>query len=231
MSKVLNGLWWVMMTGWLRLLMPYWRWARAKPGFWAKGLAFSPVLVLLLLLAIAALPGAEQGEPATGDAAVVEPESTAVRATPTPTPLPPYIDGLEAVDVTRNLENRGLKCEGPRRANGYTSWTCQGTSGGGLVQLYVEVIGRSALQIITVEATVTNASIASTESVAASFLGYVASLPYKNAQQAQSRAWAEANVSTLTPPVEQVVGSARYRLYGTARARFLEIEAVGATFP
>lgn len=135
--------------------------------------------------------------------------------TATPTPAPPeYISGLTAADVTKNLEPRGFKCRGPRSGQTMQLWDC--SSGDGNIQ--VSFMGASPTRIRSVSATALGSD-------AASFLRFLASLPYKDADPAKAQEWVTANVAAGG---ETVIGSARFVISGPAGARSLDIVAIGA---
>ena len=135
------------------------------------------------------------------------------------------IRGLARVDVTGNLDKRDFDCSGPHHLVGVESWTCD-SKGAGLSLLYhVDVQGVSTTRISYVIAAVTHIDAA--DATAAAFLGFVATIPYDDADPAAARAWVRENIgnngATLT------IGSARFRLTraDTGMYHSLVIEAAG----
>lgn len=142
---------------------------------------------------------------------------------PPATPLPEWITGLSAVDVTGNLENQGLVCAGPRQMQTLVSWDCSAANG--IIEYWVSVMGLNATHIRSISATVSNSSGAGDDQVAARFLGYVASVPYDDGNPSQAQQWVRTNIASGG---DRVIGSARFSLSGPPTARSLEIVAIGA---
>lgn len=160
-----------------------------------------------------AADGREQAEPAPEPPPkLVEPQR------------PTTIKGLGAVDVYGNLEDQGLGCRGPIMGVSLAHWQCEGTDG--LSQLHVEISGESATQITSVEADVTSPS--KNDVLAADFLGYVATIPYRGSRPHEAQSWVESKIGEVDTGVsrEKTIGSVKFRLYGPPTARILEIHGV-----
>ena len=172
-------------------------------------------------------------EPTATTAPSLTPTSTATStpqpaATPRPAPTstatataPEWITGLDARNVTQNLENRGFECKGPTKLQTLSSWDCSDSTG----EIVVSVLGRDSTHIRTIDSTVFAFFGAPSDETAANFLGFLATVPYDDASPAEARAWVEANISS---GAETVFGSANFQLYGPPAARSLQIVAVGA---
>lgn len=158
--------------------------------------------------------------------AVVVP-TAATRPPATASPAPEVIAGLALVDITKNLEPRGFRCEGPRQLQTMASWTCSGTQGAD-VEFRVDVIGASPTRVRSVNATVTQYQAQPSDATAANFLGFIATLPYTDAEPQRARAWVEANIARRDATM--TIGTARFSLSRarTGRAHSLDIVAVGA---
>lgn len=141
-----------------------------------------------------------------------------------PEPRPFGIPGLGSPDLTINLENRGLTCSGPRQEQTMASWRCE-LADSTEVRYQVEYLGAPS-SIEYVNATVSQLGSVSDDSLAASFFGYVATIPYDGALPSDARAWVEANVGGMTEAAdmtERQFGPAMFRLRGPERARTLSI--------
>lgn len=173
------------------------------------------------------------GAPSSEPSATLSPTPKAT-ATPTPTPTPrpsptatntpappEWITGLDVIDVTGNLENRGFECKGPTKLQTLSSWDCTNRTG----EINVSVLGRDATHVRTIDATVFFFTGTPSDESAAAFLGFLATVPYDDATPAEARAWVETNIAN---GAETVFGSAKSVVYGPPAARSLQIVAVGA---
>ena len=180
------------------------------------------VVVLVVLFApdpapIRPRPIAAQAQPTRE---VPSPSATNRPRPSTPrTRSPPVVPGLTSADVRVNLENRGFKCRGPRQERTRVSWLCEDGSDSN-VSYRVEYLGRHSTAIEYVTASVMQYGPVPSDLVAAQFLGYVATLPYRGAQPDQAREWVATNVGAFS---EQRFGPATLRLSGPARGRTLSL--------
>lgn len=166
--------------------------------------------------------------PATPTAAAATVASTAPNA-PTAAPSQAVIPGLSPVDVTVNLKNKGLDCTGIRPGKELHSWACKGPNAtAGVVEFAAEVWGPSVGSVSWVNAQVFQ-YVQPTDEIAATFLGYVSTLPYDGAQPDQARRWVEANLPRVDTgkPTTTTIGGATFELVGPPAARFLQIKALG----
>jgi len=145
---------------------------------------------------------------------------------PTPTPsAPTQIAGLAAADVTINLKDKGFKCTGPT-INKFATWECDFMPDSGAFEYHVEVMGRTPTNIFSVDCTVLNFSTLSTEEIAGEFLGYMATLPYKDSDPTTARQWVDDH---LVDGGKMTIGTAQFYLYGSGANRILEMTAPGMT--
>lgn len=124
---------------------------------------------------------------------------------------PGSIPGLTAADIKLNLQDRDFTCDGPRSdaTGGGISYSC--TSPG--YRVYIHGSGVTNIDSVT-------AFALGDDATAASFLGYLASVPYRGADQARARVWVESNVSTGG---SLVIGGVTFRLGGPDGGRTLDI--------
>src|SRR5690606_22452325 len=135
------------------------------------------ITALVMIVAGFACVAAFQSNPET--TTVTQRVSAGVARTPTPTPaVREFIPGLTAVDVTGNVERRGLTCEGPTTEPAGVSWFC---SDGTFV---VSASGASPTRLRAVSA----GAVGVDDQTAAAFLGYIATLPYDTSQPEEARA-------------------------------------------
>lgn len=227
--------WGEVQRAWLRFWRLPWKWKGPVLG----------VVAVLIIIGVAASgggsgdsKGTRGAQPATEVAAVEsaekatntpkpsntpKPTNTAKPSpTATNTPAPPeFIRGLTAVDVTGNLKDRGFDCKGPTKLQTLVEWVCENSAD----DIKVSMLGRDATHIRSIDATVFAFSAAPSDARAKDFLGFLATVPYDDASQAEARAWVEAHIGEQT---EMVFGSAKYSVYGPPAARTLEIVAAGA---
>lgn len=161
-------------------------------------------------------------QPTEVPAVVAAPTATETQSEPAEQEVG-IIDGLAAVDVTSNLEDRGFDCSGPDQGQGIWLWTCTFTAPDGSFEYAVDIMGSGTSHIHTVDATVFNYSVLPNADIARDVLGYIATLPYKDAQPATARSWVEAH---LRSGGETTIGSAKFALYNRERTVFLEILGV-----
>lgn len=207
----------------------------------------SSLALLLTLVTACAAPAAQPlkvpAAPATASGVDKEPGPTPVRPTatpvslkPSPTPEPPtptpvakpeWLPGLQSGDIKVNMERRGLQCKGPTAGKTVSLWTCSLQRGD--VEYRIDFMG-TPTRIRSVSAAVMQYGARPSDNVAAEFLGFAATLPYDGANPSQARTWVEANLSQVDTgtPIETIVGDAKFSLSGPARARILDIVALGA---
>ena len=184
---------------------------RASIGRWWRSLSTrSKALVVGVALVLVAIAAATN--PTPGPTAPDTPPSPPIlssRAAPSTAAGPtepgltaPSIPGLTAADLKLNLEERDFTCVGPTDDNeGGIYYEC--TSG---EEYRVLWRGRSPTDVFYVDST----ALLVSEDDAATFLGYIASVPCEGCQQADAKAWAEANTATGG---ETTIGPIYYLLY------------------
>lgn len=157
--------------------------------------------------------------------------SRPTEAPPTPVPTarntePPatgLIPGLTPADVTLNMEERNFDCTNAERGQLYYTWVC--TRENTAYTLRVDVYARVLATVDYVSATAIQYGTPD-DDFAASFLGFVATLPYDGAEPENARAWVESTLPTLTGEGDvrtRTFGDVLYQLYGIPTARFLEM--------
>lgn len=115
--------------------------------------------------------------------------------------------GIYAVDVYGNLESKGFSVEKLRDSGlGLSAWYCSMTQGNTVYK--VDASGESETKVSNVRATITG-DRNSIDSMAAQFLGYVASLPYEGSSPNRARAWVESNIGRSA---STEIGGVRFEL-------------------
>ena len=137
----------------------------------------------------------------------------------------PSLPGLTSGVLRVNLEQRGLTCSGPRAERTTASWLCEGQDGAN-VSYRVEFLG-APTRIEYVTATVLQVGDEPDDRLAATFLGFVATVPYDGAEPDQVRAWVEARISSGR---EIRIGPATFRLTGEPRTRSLSSAPTGSAW-
>ena len=114
-----------------------------------------------------------------------------------------------------------------------TGWTCKSTISG-IIALRVDSVSASEVQVERVLAAVTIAGPSTTQvdAAAASFLGFVATLPYQGADPVAARQWVEANAASTTTQIPRATfGGAAFStgktLIGGSPFYSLEMRALG----
>lgn len=146
--------------------------------------------------------------------------------TPAPTPTEKskaMLPGLMPADVTVNLEQRGFTCTSVEQGQLYYVRSCDKNTND--YSLHVEIYGRELFSVDFIDSTVLQHNNPDYE-FAASFLGFMATMPYDGALQQEARSWVEATVSTIKGQgnmVEKVFAGVTYRLRGIPTAITLEM--------
>jgi hypothetical protein len=81
-------------------------------------------------------------------------------------------------DVKVNLQNRGFTCTGPDKGQLYYVWTCKRETVA--VALYADFYARTILTVDYIDANVLQFAQPQ-DSIAVSFLGFMATMPYDGA--------------------------------------------------
>lgn len=157
-------------------------------------------------------------------------DTTVVAVAPSNTPQPTateevkaLLPGLMPADVTVNLEQRGFTCGNVEQGHLYYTRTC--TKDTVDYSLRVDIYGREAFSIDLIESSAlqfTNPD----KAFAASFLGFIATMPYDGAVQEEARNWVETTLPALGGQGdvrEKVFAGVNYRLYGISTAFTLEM--------
>jgi hypothetical protein len=146
--------------------------------------------------------------------------------TPAPTPtekISAFLPGLKPADVTVNLEQRGFTCSSVEQGQLYYTRVCNKDTAD--YSLHVEIYGRELFSVDFIDSTVLQYATPD-NGFAASFLGFMATMPYDGAVQDESRSWVETTLPTLKGQGdvrEKVFAGVTYRLFGIPTAITLEM--------
>ena len=124
------------------------------------------------------------------------------------------LPGLMPADVTVNLEQRGFTCGTVDQGQLYYIRSCDLDTAD--YSLHVEIYGRELLSVDFIDSTVLQYTSPDYE-FAASFLGFMATMPYDGAVQEEARNWVESTISTIKVQgdmAEKTFAGVTYRLKG-----------------
>lgn len=147
-------------------------------------------------------------------------------------PSKPKIPGITAVDITSNLEKSWkLKFEGPKSIQEggiwYSGEVVDRDTG---ARLKSSIYGENPFSINRVTYTVEPgpAPEATTNSVAAGYLGYCATLPYEGSDAAKAKAWVNNTLPKVKAGDSQklVIGTVEYELLAVGSVKILKIRVV-----
>lgn len=145
--------------------------------------------------------------------------------TPAPTPtekVTALLPGLKPADVTVNLEERGFTCGSVEQGQLYYTRVCNKDTVD--YSLHVEIYGRELFSVDFIDSTISQYT--PDYELAASFLGFMATMPFDGALQEESRIWVEATVPTIKGQgdmEEKVFADVTYRLKGIPTFMTLEM--------
>ncbi len=130
------------------------------------------------------------------------------------------IPGLLPADVYLNLEKRGYKVE--RTGRSFPRWVCKLNKGDYIAK--VDIHSEDASSVSSISATFTNLSDQSkTNDLAGTVLGYIATIPYKNARPEEAKHWIEQHISQTA---ETVINGVKFQIIANSdapRVRILRI--------
>lgn len=169
------------------------------------------------------------------------PTSTSTRITPTTQPTQTHtvaptqyiagLLGLNPADITINLEDRGFECTNAQTITGGYVWTCEED----MISYLMRVDIYSFSTIVSVD--YIDAGIGFFEEpnndLAISFLGFIATAPYDNAEPIAAREWVETTLPTITSPGdirEAEFGGVKFQLFGPPTSRYLEFGDLGEDY-
>lgn len=159
-----------------------------------------------IFVAIGLLAAACGGPPsATSVNSTAQPSSTVTSGSPgTTSPMPTYIVGMEAIDVSLNLKDRQFRCGEEREVQAspasaplvrFHSWRCTSVDEFFLYDVAYVTEDRQRVRLITASITPLVAVPPATARTAAGlFLGFIATMPYANARPTEAQEWVKANV-------------------------------------
>jgi len=147
------------------------------------------------------------------------------------TGLPPAIPGLTYSVFTDYLLKAGVSCPPPEYYHGGYFSICQGSSSDGVVKDRVDYdTGSSVDYICWISGTVFQSTLSPSDKVATDFLGYLATMPYTNANPSRARDWVTENLPLVTPMTlttdfpTTTIGGVKFLLNsGNSAVRSLEI--------
>jgi hypothetical protein len=160
---------------------------------------------------------------------------TQIRPTFTPSPIPPtftpeptvteestaLLPGLKPADVTGIVKQRGFTCDPVEEVVPYYITTCIKDSVD--YSLRVDIWGRKAIAVDWIDSSVLQSANPDKE-IAASFLAFMATMPYDGAVQEEARNWVETTLPSLTGQDdvrEKVFAGVKYSLHGIPTALHL----------
>lgn len=129
------------------------------------------------------------------------------------------LPGLQAYDITGNLEDRGFDCTRAERQETIDVflWACQQETSSYL--FYVDIYGETLMTVDYVSATAIDYS-GLKSNLPVEFLGFVATAPYDYAQPDKARGWVNKNVRSKES-YQATLGRVDYDLSGPSAARTL----------
>ena len=139
---------------------------------------------------------------------------------------PGLIPGLERIDVELNLEERDFTCElvyMPDEQYPEYKWECRDEA----TEYYmlVEIWSRSYATVDLLQCEIVQYGTPD-EALAASFLGFMATMPYDGAEPDKARSWVEATLPTITASGDvrkKTFGGVKFQLFGDPTFRELDI--------
>jgi hypothetical protein len=131
---------------------------------------------------------------------------------------PAAIPGLSARNLERHFTRLDMVCTGPVKKSGVSTWTC--TKKEGSSRFTVTIVGRSATEVTLIRAKAT-LRVQKPNPLAMSFLGYMATIPYRGATPVKAREWARKHVGGGTTKIKGVT----FVVSGTPKQRQLEMKA------
>ena len=171
-------------------------------------------VVGVMLLAGCAGDSERSPAPTATDAAASAPGSVdgataGERERTTASPADAVLPGLTSGGLTTALEQRDLRCDGPRPERTIASWRC--TDG----RHHIEFLGSpSRIAYLTATADASSAT-------GRNFLAFMATTPYDGAEPDRARAWAEQHVRRDFAETE--IGGVLVRVSGPAALRSLSL--------
>lgn len=145
-----------------------------------------------------------------------------------------YIPGLAAADVKLNLEKRGFKFTDPKPLKEYTGYLDEGKTKDpdtGL-ELSCTISADDPTKVKSVifraDGTLAAGTISENSylSMAKSYLGFCATMPYDGADPEKARQWVEENINNVkqNQSMDIKIGLVKYRLAGNSYFRLLTIK-------
>ena len=124
------------------------------------------------------------------------------------------LPGLKPADVTGKLKQRGFTCDSVEQVIPHYVTTCKKDSVD--YSMRVDIWGRKEIAVDWIESSVLQFANPDKE-FAASFLGFMATMPYDGAVQEEAQNWVETTLPSLTGQGdgrEKVFAGVKYSLYG-----------------
>lgn len=158
-----------------------------------------------------------------------QPKPTAAPTSPpaaTATPFVAGIPGLHPVDIKVELGNRGFDCGDVEEGVTHYSWTCRREVS--TIEFVVTFYARSLDTVDFVTAVVLQPASPAVE-IASPVLGFMATMPYDNAEPDAARAWVEQTLPTLEGEGDvrtAEFGGVPFELFGSPAALNLQYGAL-----
>jgi hypothetical protein len=128
------------------------------------------------------------------------------------------IPGLRVKDVSQALAVQDFECEGPARVAGVPTWTCTKNLGGAVY--VVKIAGSSATQVSKVRAVAT-INKGKVDPLARTFVGYIATIPYRGSNPTKAQLWAQKHVAGGTTKI----GPVTFTISAAGKKRTIELKA------
>ena len=103
-----------------------------------------------------------------------------------------YLKGISAASLYEPLKQKGFKID--KQIGGDAIFVDCDRSFSGFTE-HVRIAGDEPSKIIEIKASYTNYSAGKTNNLATEFLGFIATLPYDNANPEQAKKWVQENIS------------------------------------
>ena len=217
----------------MQLLQRFWGWWREtyrERGIIGK-ISFgclSLLVVLCLCGAMLSLLGRNSDTPQSSQTPAAQSASPTIvpseTVEPTVTQIPALLPSLFPPNLVASLEERGFVCNPVERGELYFVRTCEKDTGSYLLR--VDIYGRELFLADLVEASILQFVGEPSDELTASFLGFMATIPYDGATPQRAQEWVESTIPTLEDEGDarvQFFGGVKYRLVGTSAAMTLEI--------
>jgi hypothetical protein len=157
--------------------------------------------------------------------------------------FPPIIPDLTFEIIKAHLSDLNISC-GPMKQDSLSEnqgtvptymADCEGTSNSGIVKTTVTIYsGRRPEEITSIEAWVDQSTLNPSDTIAEQILGYIATIPYKNAEPESASKWVESNLSLVTMDTSNVQDPVKYfggvKFFMASGVRSLRVLYIGEDY-